>query len=224
MVRVGLSALVLVWLATSTALAGRVSVEDWTGQPPGVHGIPAGWTAYTTPGGRPAYDFTIVEDEGRRALSLRGRDEHSTIAREIQVDLETTPILAWSWKILELPAGADIRARATSDLTAHVLVVWPRFPGALRSRLLAYAWGTREPAGSVERSRKTPTVTFLILRSGAEQLGRWIGERRDVAEDYRRAYGERPDNPRAIAISIDTNDTHASAAGLLGPIAFVGRQ
>jgi hypothetical protein len=223
MVRVGLFALVLVWLATSVALAARATVEDWTGQPLGAHGIPAGWTAYSTPGGRPAYDFTVAEDEGRRALSLRGRDEHSTIAREIQVDLEATPILQWSWKIVELPAGADVRARATSDLSAHVLVAWPRFPEALRSRLIAYAWGTREPAGSVERSRKTSTVTFFILRSGAEQLGRWITERRDVVEDYRRVYGERPDNPRAIALSIDTNDTHASAAGLIGPISFVGR-
>jgi hypothetical protein len=206
-----------------SAARGGVTIEDWAGQPPGAHGIPSGWTAYATPGGRPAYDFTVVEDTGRRALSLRSRDEHSTIAREIRVDLEATPILEWRWKINELPAGADVRVRATSDLSAHVLVVWPRFPGVLRSRLLAYAWGTREPPARVERSRKTGTVTFFILRSGAEQVGRWIPERRDVAEDYRRAYGERPDNPRAIAISIDTNDTHGSAAGLIGSIAFVAR-
>ena len=220
---VGLLALVLVLLATPAGPAGRAGIEDWTGQPLGSRGIPAGWTAYATPGGRPAYDFTIVEDQGRRALSLRSRDEHSTIAREVQVDLEATPILEWSWKIVELPAGADVRVRATSDLAAHVLVAWPRFPGALRSRLLAYAWGSREPAGSVERSRKTPTVTFLILRSGAEQLGRFVTERRDVVEDYRRVYGEPPENPRVVAISIDTNDTHSSAAGLIGPLAFVPR-
>ncbi|HMH53401.1 MAG TPA: DUF3047 domain-containing protein [Candidatus Acidoferrum sp.] len=213
----------LVLLLASLAGAAKTVVEDWTTQSLGARGIPAGWRAYATLGGRPAYDFMVTEDGGRRALAVRSRDEHSTIAREVTVDLEATPILEWSWKILELPAGADVRARATSDLTAHVLVVWPRVPEMLRSRIIAYAWGTREPAGAVEPSRKTRTVTFFILRSGAESLGQWVTERRDVVEDYRRVYGERPDNPRAIAISIDTNDTHASAAGFIGSIAFTSR-
>lgn len=205
------------------ASAAKLVVEDWTAQPLGARGIPAGWRAYETPGGRPMYDFAVTEDEGRRALRVGSRDEHSTIAREIHVDLEATPILEWSWKIVELPAGADVRTRATSDLTAHVLVVWPRFPEALRSRMIAYAWGTSEPAGGVERSRKTGTVTFFILRSGSEDLGRWLTERRDVVADYRRIYGERPENPRAIAISIDTNDTHTTASAFIGPMTFASR-
>jgi hypothetical protein len=207
----------------SLASAAKLVVEDWTTQPPGARGIPTGWRAYETPGGRPAYDAVVTEDEGRRALHVSSRDERSTIAKEIQVDLEATPILEWSWKIVALPAGADIRNRATSDLTAQILVVWPRFPEALRSRLIVYAWGTTEPAGSVERSRKTGTVTFFILRSGSENLGRWLTERRDVVADYRRIYGERPENPRVIAISIDTNDTHSTATGFIGPIAFLPR-
>ena len=220
------SLLVTAVLALSLGLVGaaaRVTVEDWTRQRLGGHGIPEGWSAYATPGGRPAYDVTIAEDEGRRALALRSRDEHSTIAKEIEVDLAATPILEWTWKMRELPAGADVRDRSTSDLSAHLLVVWPRFPGPLRTRIIAYAWGTGEPAGSVEPSRKTRTVTFFLLRSGAEQLGRFVTERRDVVEDYRRVYGERPDNPRVIAISVDTNDTHASAAALIGAIAFTSR-
>jgi hypothetical protein len=216
------SVLMLAW-SIAAAFAARVVVEDWTSQSLGAHGIPAGWRRYATPGGRPAYDFTIVEDDGRRALKLTSRDEHSTIAKEIAVDLEATPILEWSWKVLELPRGADLRDRATSDLTGHLFVAWPRFPEALRSRLIGYAWGTSEPPNSVLRSRKSGTVTFVILRSGAEGLGRWVTERRDVVADYRNIHGERPDHPKAIAISIDTNDTHATAAALIGSIAFTAR-
>ena len=222
--RLSLAAPVLtVFLLISFAFAGKVGIEDWTGQPLGARGIPAGWTAYATLGGRPAYDFSIPEDEGRRAIRLRSHDDHSTIAKEIHVDLEATPILEWSWKIVELPAGADVRHRATSDLTGHLLVVWPRFPEALRSRLIGYAWGTSEPANSLQRSRKTGTVAFVILRSGAEGLGRWVTERRDVVEDYRRVYGERPENPKVLALSIDTNDTHSTAEALIGGIAFTSR-
>ncbi len=220
MVRVAVLAVVAL---SALAFAATTVVEDWTSQPVGAHGIPAGWTAYATPGGRAAYDFTIVEDGGRRALGLKSHDDHSTIAKEVHVDLAATPILEWSWKIVELPAGADVRNRATSDLTGHLFVVWPRFPGPLRSRLIGYAWGTSEPVNSMQRSRKSGTVTFVILRSGAEGLGRWVTERRDVVEDYRKTHGERPDNPKVIAISIDTNDTHSTAAALIGSIAFTSR-
>jgi hypothetical protein len=218
--RLVLVASLVVFSVVSLVSAGTIVIEDWTAQPAGSRGIPGGWKSYTTPGGRPAYDFVVVDDGGRRGLHLKSRDEHSTIAREVQIDLAATPVLEWSWKIVELPKGADVRTRETSDLTAHVLVVWPRFPEMVRSRLIAYAWGSREDAGAVERSRKTGTVTFFILRSGTEDLGRWVTERRNVVADYERVYGERPDSPRAIAISIDTNDTRSSAAGIIGALRF----
>ena len=210
-------------VSISLAVAATIATEDWTSPAPGARGIPAGWAAYATPGGRPAYDFQIVGDEGRRALSLKSHDEHSSIAKEVQVDLGATPMLEWSWKVVELPKGADLRNRTTSDVAVQLLVVWPRFPGPLRSRLISYVWGTSEPVGMMQGSRKTSTVTFVILRSGAEGLGRWTTERRDVVADYRKIYGEAPDNPKVIAISVDTNDTHSTAAALIGGIAFTSR-
>jgi DUF3047 family protein len=213
----------LVLTMASLTSAAKAVIEDWRSQPQESRGIPSAWTAYATLGGRPAYDFVITEDEGRQALRIASHDEHSTIAKELHIDLAATPILEWSWKIVQTPAGADVRNRGMSDLSGYLLVVWPRFPEALRSRLIAYAWGTSEPAGSIERSRKTSTVTFFILRSGSENLGRWLTERRNVVDDYRKVYGEPPDeNPKAIAISIDTNDTHSRSAALIGSIAFTG--
>jgi hypothetical protein len=44
-----------------------------------------------------------------------------------------------------------------------------------------------------------------------------------VAADYRRIYGEPAPRPGAVALSIDTNDTRASAAARFGRIAFLPR-
>jgi hypothetical protein len=195
-------------------------VEDWRGQPEGVRGIPPGWKPYPTPGGRSRYDFTVVNVDGLRALHLKSQGDRSTIARAVDVDLRTTPILEWSWKTVRLPAGADVRASATSDSAANVLVVWPRSPEVIRSRIIAYAWDTTAPAHSIERSRKSGTVTFVIVRSGPVGLAQWLTERRNVHADYRRIYGEEPDPVRALALSIDTNDTRAPAEAFVGPIAF----
>jgi len=41
-----------------------------------------------------------------------------------------------------------------------------------------------------------------------------------VAEDYRDIFGEFPENPTAITISIDSNDTHSMAESFIGPIFF----
>lgn len=201
-------------------VSAETTVEDWQGQSVGTRGIPSGWEPYRTPGGHPAYDFSVVDVGGRRALRLSSHGDRSTIARAVQVDLKATPVLEWSWKAVRLPAGADVRRSATSDSAAQVLVVWPRPPELLRSRIIAYAWDTTAPANSIERSRKAGTVTFVIVRSGPAELARWLTERRNVYEDYRRIYGGEPDAVRAIALSIDTNDTRAPAEALVGPIVF----
>lgn len=220
-------ALLLSALAALGRLPGRAAadpvvatVEDWSAAPLGAHGVPPGWEKYETPRGSPAYDFTVMEDEGRRVLGLRSAGDHSTIAHAVHVDLAATPFLTWQWKVVSLPRNADLRARATSDATGHLFVVWPRFPALLRSRLVGYVWDPALPVGTTVKSTKTGTVTFVVARSGEAGLGRWTEERHDVVADHRRIFGEAPEAPGAIALSIDTNDTRSSAEARFGRIAF----
>lgn len=208
--------------AAGAAAAARSQViEDWHQHKVGSKGVPPGWQRYETPGGHPTYDFTIVADSGSPALDLRSTDDHSTIAKEVTVDLAATPVLEWQWKMISLPPGADLRRWKTSDAGGHIFVVWPRWPALLRSRLIGYVWDPILQPGAIVHSRKTRTVTFIIVRSGQEGIGQWATERRSIPGDYRAVFGEDPDNPRAIALSIDTNDTHSSAEARFGRIAFV---
>ena len=206
----------------TAASAGRVIVlEDWAADAIGRKGIPSGWTGETF-GRRAQYDLTIEEDGGRRVLHLRSRDEHSTIAREVtgKVNLKQTPMLEWSWKTTILPTGGDLRRKETTDIAAQLYVVWPRFPALLRSRIIGYVWDASTPVSTFVKSQKTGTVTFVVMRSGSKDLGRWVTERRNVADDYVKIFGEPPDDPGAITISIDSNDTHSQAESFIGPIVF----
>jgi len=219
--RFGLVILTLT-LSTLASAEAEFLVEDWTSQSLGSVGVPSGWTGESF-GRRAFYDLAIEADRDRRVLHLKSLDEHSTISKDItgKVQIRATPVLEWTWKVAVLPIGGDLRGAQTSDLPIQLYVVWPRFPTLVRSRVIGYVWDASAPAGLVTPSRKTARVTFIVLRSGSEDLGRWVQERRNVAEDYQRIFGEPPDDPRIITISIDSNDTHSSAEAFVGPIRFV---
>jgi Protein of unknown function (DUF3047) len=206
-------------IATAWA-ADRVVVENWRSYPVGTRGIPGEWKEQTW--GKPAYDLEIVSDNGQPVLHLRSKGDNSTISRELtgSVDLNETPILEWRWKVMTLPTGGNACQKSTDDEAAQVYVAWVRSPEAVRSRIIGYVWDSMAPAGTICKSQKTATVTYVVLRSGADELGKWITERRNVVEDFRRIYGEAPDNPTALSFGIDSDDTRSSAESFIGPTVF----
>ena len=205
-----------------TAAAGAADdfgVEDWK-QKVGATGIPPGWQGQNW--GSPKYDFKVEESDGRAALHMKSANEGSTISREIKgkVNVKETPILEWTWKAVVLPKNGNSCKKATDDQAAQLFVVWPRFPEAVRSRIIGYVWDTTQPVGTVCKSEKTGTVTYVVIRSGSADLGKWMTERRNVVEDFTKVYGEAPENPGGVSVSIDSNDTNSVSESLMAAIAF----
>jgi hypothetical protein len=194
--------------------ADSVLVEDWRSYSLGARGVPGGWKGQSW--GFSAYDLEIVSDSGRSVLRLRSTGESSTISRDLNgtIDLKQTPILEWTWKAVALPSGGNACRKESDDQAAQVYVVWQT------TLIIGYVWDSTAPAGTICKSQKMSGVTYVIVRSGAEQLGKWITERRNVLEDFRRIYGETPDKPSAVALAIDSNDTGSNAGSLFGSIVF----
>jgi hypothetical protein len=153
---------------------------------------------------------------------MQSNNEGSTISKDVKgkINLKDTPLLEWSWKVMVLPRGGDSCKKATDDQAAQIYVTWPRFPTAVRSRIIGYVWDTTEPAGTICKSEKTGTVTYVIVRSGSADLGKWFTERRNVSEDFRKIYGEEPDSPEALSVAIDSNDTNSTSESMIGTILF----
>jgi hypothetical protein len=216
-----LVAVMLLLVLAVAAWAADVVIDDWQSQKLGAHGIPDGWLGGQT-WGLPQHDMTIEENEGHRVLHLKSKIESSAVRRDIRgrVNLKETPILEWSWKAITLPKNGDCRKKATDDQAAQLYIVWPRFPEAVRSQIIGYIWDSTAPAGSIVKSEKTSTVTYIVMRSGTAETGKWITERRNVVEDYQKIYGAQPDNPGYISIAIDSDDTVSSAESVFGAIRF----
>ena len=217
--RHGLALAILAAASAAPAETSTILVEDWSRQPQGRAGIPQGWSGHAW--GSPKYDFAVVPDGPDPALRLRSRGDNSTISKEIKVDVKAFPLLVWRWKVVTLPAGGDCRRRATDDEAAQVYVTFPRFPREMRSRIIGYVWDTTAPAGSVVRSESSALVTYVVVRSGAAEAGRWLSETRNVYDDYKRIYGEAPtETAGAVSVAIDSNDTRTSAESYIGTIFF----
>jgi hypothetical protein len=196
-----------------------IPVEDWSKQANGHQGIPEGWKGQNW--GSPKYDLRVVADGGGKVLHMRSENEGSTISKEIKVDVKQYPYLSWRWKALVLPRGGDSRHAATDDQACQVYVTFPRFPTAVRSRIIGYIWDTTAPAGLMTTSQKTRTVHYVIARSGPAEVGRWIAETRNVLEDFRKVHGEAPaEDVGAVSIGIDSNDVRDRAECVMGEITF----
>ncbi|MBM3535796.1 MAG: DUF3047 domain-containing protein, partial [Alphaproteobacteria bacterium] len=63
---------------------------------------------------------------------------------------------------------------------------------------------------------------MLVLRSGAADAGRWVEERRDVAADFRAAFGHAPLRLTGLALASDTDNTGEEARAGFADFRFVG--
>jgi hypothetical protein len=215
------AAMLLFSLVAVSSAAAQVLVEDWSKILVGTTGLPPGWKAQSW--GSPKYNnFVIVHDDNRPALQMKSTNDATLASFEIKgkVNIKESPIIEWSWKAVTLPKNGDACKKAVDDQAVQIYVVWPRFPEAVRSRILGYVWDTTEPVGTVCKSEKTGTVTYFVIRSGTADLGKWLTERRNVCEDYRKVYNEECESPSAVSVAIDSNDTGSTAESLVGPIFF----
>jgi hypothetical protein len=215
------AAMLLFSLVAVSSASAQVLVEDWSKIPVGTTGLPPGWKAPSF--GSPKYEnFVIVTDDGRSALRMKSANDATLASIEIKgkVNIKETPILEWSWKAVVLPKNGDACKKAVDDQAIQIYVVWPRFPEAVRSRIIGYIWDTTEPVGTVCKSEKTGTVTYFVIRSGTADLGKWVADRRNVCEDYKKVYNEECESPAGVSVAIDSNDTGSTAESLVGAIFF----
>jgi len=158
---------------------------------------------------------------------------------DVDIDPKATPWLSWEWRVDQVPAGASVEDDDRDDSPARVVVA---FDGdvstlSLRDRLfrdtvelftgttlpfatLMYVWDAKAPPESVVAYPRTARVQYLVVESGAERAGRWLGYRRDVLADYRRVFGGEPGRIRHVGLLADTDDLKVRTDTWFANLAF----
>jgi hypothetical protein len=188
----------MVVLSVANSDAGRLP-SDW--QIKVIHGKP---------------DVSACKDDDVACIHMRSVKSSFGLEKTLDVDPSQMPFLTWRWKVTQLPAGGDFRRASTDDQAAQVLVAFTD------RRVVSYIWDTSAPQGTMENASWIPLVHVfdVVCESGAAQANRWVGEVRNVAADYRRAYGKPAPHVKGVRIQINSQHTATVAESYFGEVAF----
>ena len=198
------------------------------------------WLKPYTFGNLPRHtEFALVQDAGRTVLRARASASTSGLIRELRVDPRTHPLLAWRWKVMNLLARSDLATRDGDDFPARLYVTFDLDSAALpfgeRMSLalvraiwgehvplaaLCYVWDTRAPQGTIAPNPHTDRVQMVVADSGPAFVGRWVERERNLADDYRRAFGAEAPPVNGVVVSADTDNTGESTESFFGDIEF----
>ena len=135
--------------------------------------------------------------------------------------------------------GGDIHSKTGDDFSARVYVTFDLDPAALAagermqlglarlvygdkvpSAALCYVWDRKSPRDTIVPNAYTGRVRMVVAESGSARVGQWVGVRRSVRDDYRRAFGGEPPSITGVIVSTDTDNTGQSVTAYYGDISF----
>ena len=225
-------------LILAAALAADGAIAPFSPMPPGA-ALPAGWRTLTIPRVAPS-EISLTADGA--ATVLRVHSHASSGSAAFALDRPVAGTLAWRWKIDRVVAKAELDERHGDDFAARVYVFLDvpdeAFPWTERVRLkigrllygaelpsaaICYVWDNSHPVGTSAWNPYSRRVRTVVVESGDGEAGRWIEEKRDLAADFRAAFGAQfagAARVTGIAAGNDTDQTGEDATAWFGDFAI----
>ena len=163
--------------------------------------------------GRVFYSVKIDRIEG--FLNAYSKNAASGILYRIRFNPKERPFASWKWKVIKFPEKKiDPSAKSSwiekDDYAARFYFIFPSlFFTNIKS--LEYVWDRNLPEGTIITSPYFKNIKIIVAESGEKNLGNWVSEKRNVYEDFKKAFGRRPGEVGAIAIMTDSDNSISTA-------------
>ena len=183
--------------------------------------------------------YTVVDSDGISVVKAESRASASGLIRKIQIDPVEYPWLTWRWKVANVLKNGDVTKKEGDDFPARIYITFAYDPAHLsfldRTKYKAakllygeypptgainYLWGSNAPVGLITPNPFTERAMMIVVESGTGKLNQWVTEKRNVLEDYRRAFQSDPPMISGVAVMTDTDNTGESAVAWFGDIFF----
>jgi Protein of unknown function (DUF3047) len=198
----------------------------------------APWEPWIILRGNTPTTYRVAEVDGVAALEADSAEGGSGMWRKIRIDPHAQPLMEWRWRV---PAEVETRLEKNSSKSPAVRLslafhgdpakldfddrVKLRMARALTVNGLPYAsllyvWMVGVPVDTVLHSPHTDRVRMIVAESGVKRAGEWVTVRRNVVEDFRRAFGEEPDDIVGVGLMTDYGDDGSRRRAFYGDITF----
>jgi hypothetical protein len=183
--------------------------------------------------------YSLVQEDGHAVLRAVADRSASLYVTLFKPATGVPASIVWRWKTDALVPDADNRDKKREDAPLRVLVAFDGDKAALPEEeqkrfqraksltgregpyaTLMYIWSDHVPVNTVIPSAHTSQVKMLAVASGSKGLGQWQSVHRNLAADYKHAFGAAPGRVLGVAVMTDTDNTGAKAVGEYSDIRF----
>jgi hypothetical protein len=202
--------------------------------------LPAGWKNLPVVHGKPVTQYTLVRDGQTTVLQADANRSASALMHEGNIDLAQTPVVTWRWKAEKPVDGADNRVGSKEDAPARLVFAFDgdksklsfldrasmqvakRIGGQdLPYATLMYVWSTSAAPGSVIANPHTGRVQMIVVSGQPGDAGQWQTLRRNIVQDYEKAFHEPPGRISGYGLLTDTDNTGTEARAWYGDVRFL---
>lgn len=203
-------------------------------------GMPVGWHFYRIAPYKKNTVYRLEKYQGRTVLSANSKTSASGLAIKLLPRQSQNLWLRWEWKAGAPMPEADNAERNHDDAPLRILVAFDgnKSKLALKEKMtfemaslisgqempyatLMYIWSGKTPINMILDNAHTSQIKMIVVDSGWENLGDWRTHERDLAADYKRAYGENAGEVIGIALLTDTDNTKSETHALYGDIELI---
>jgi hypothetical protein len=237
------SALLFVYLLATPGLMygqapGQLEAGNFSSSMTGAT-LPDGWQPLTFSRIARHTAYSLVEEDDAVVVKAVSDQSASGLARAISIAPAQYPVIQWRWKVNNVLRKGDVTSKDGDDYPARIYITFAfdharagyleriRYEAArlihgrdVPYRAISYIWGSNSRPGTMTANPYTDRVMMFVVEGGDEKLKQWITERRNVYEDYKKAFGEEPTTISGVAIMTDTDNTRESAVAWYGDIVF----
>jgi hypothetical protein len=204
------------------------------------NGMPHGWNFYRIAPYKKNTVYRLENYQGRTVLSANSKTSASGLAVKLRPRQANNLWLQWEWKALSAIPEADNAERYHDDAPLRILVAFDgnKSKLSLKEKMnfemaslisgqempyatLMYIWSGKSPVDTIINNAHTSRVKMIVVDSGWDNLGAWHKHQRDLAADYKRAYGEAPGEVIGIALLTDTDNTKSETRAIYGDIELI---
>ncbi len=158
-------------------------------------------------------DYRLAVYDDRVAIRAVGQDSASGLIRRILVDPAQCREIEWSWAVNRLQPDAVLTLKEHEDVAASIFLMFgdPGFmldPSPVPT--LRYVWSNEsaDVGAIIDNPYMKGIVRSIVIKAGLDPNRSWVVQRRDVHEDFQRAFGYPPDDRiHAIALFTDNDQT-----------------